>query len=106
VAFRVEENSGDRGFRLVGELDMASADRLIERLRSVANWRGDLWLDLAELEFMDSAGIQALIAVGKELGEGQRLVLRSPRGEVSRILQLVGAHRFPNVAIEQDGAIR
>lgn len=103
--FRVEEDS-DGGFRLVGELDMASAGCLIERLRRVAGRQGDIQLDLADLAFVDSTGIHALITLCKELGEGRRLVLRSPRGEVAKVLRLVGADSFPNLAIEQDGVRR
>lgn len=106
AVFRVEEGSSDRAFRLVGELDMASAGCLIERLRRAAGRQGDIQLDLADLAFMDSTGIHALITVCKELGEGRRLVLRSPRGEVAKVLRLVRADAFPNLAIEQDVEMR
>jgi hypothetical protein len=39
-----------------------------------------------------------------DLDEGERLVLRSPRGEVSRVLRLVRADTFPHLAIEGDRA--
>jgi anti-sigma B factor antagonist len=102
--FRLEKAFGDRSFRLIGDLDLASADSLIEGLRPTASRAGDIQLDLAELEFMDSSGIHALITVCMDLDEGQRLVLRSPGGEVSRVLRLVGADTFPHLAIEGDRA--
>jgi anti-sigma B factor antagonist len=85
---------------------MASAGCLIEGLRPAVQRQGDIRLDLAALEFMDSTGIGALITVCQQLGDGRRLVLRSPRGEVSRVLRLVRADTFPNLAIEQDGVGR
>jgi hypothetical protein len=64
---------------------------------------GDVRLDVEGLEFMDSAGISALIKVCRSLGDRGRVVLRSPGGEVAKVLELIGAEAFPNLVIDGDG---
>src|SRR5687768_1490211 len=46
---------------LVGELDLATVPALGERLQSASASREAVVLDLAELEFMDSAGLRLLL---------------------------------------------
>lgn len=101
TTFRVEELSGSRTFRLVGELDVATANQLIEHLQAAVRSGGDISLDLADLQFMDSSGIRALITLCQELDDRGRLVLRSPRGEVATALELIGAGNFPNLVIQR-----
>jgi anti-sigma B factor antagonist len=103
MAFAVQQDSDERTFRLVGELDLATADELIHRLDPAVRDGGDLLLELGALRFMDSSGIRALIKVCQELGDRGRVVLRSPTGEVAKVLQLVRADTFPNLIIDSDG---
>ena len=62
--FWIDERAEDDGrvqLGLVGELDIASASALNERLRALAQ-RGDpVVLDLARLQFIDSSGLRELI---------------------------------------------
>ena len=103
MAFGVYQDSDPRAFRLVGELDLATCDQLINQLEPAMQAAGDLSLDLAALEFMDSTGISALIRVCRGLGDRGRVVLRSQTTEVAKVLWLVGAHTFPNLLIDPDG---
>jgi len=87
----------------VGELDLATCDQLINQLDPAVRAEGDLSLDLAALEFMDSSGIRVLIRVCRGLGDRGRVILRSPTGEVAKVLRLIGAHTFPNLLIVGEG---
>ena len=89
MVLSVQQDSDERTFRLLGELDLATAGQLIERLEPAVRDDGDLWLDLAGLEFMDIAGIHALMKLRLDLSGRGRVLLRSPTGEVARVLELV-----------------
>jgi anti-sigma B factor antagonist len=73
-----------------GELDVASADGLAEALVAIAG--STLVVDLADLSFMDSSGIGALVVArnrirAKGLGE---LVVTRPTAIVQKALEIVG----------------
>lgn len=77
--------------RLRGELDMAEAPDLRERLVRTAGTTDVLALDLAELAFIDSTGFLALHeAHAAARHAGTRLVLVSPSPTVSRVVALMG----------------
>jgi anti-sigma B factor antagonist len=74
-----------------GELDIASADRLREAIRSAENgttrW---IILDLEELTFMDSTGLSALLEARRRPSlNGDRLrFVHSRHGQVKRLLSI------------------
>jgi anti-anti-sigma factor len=101
VAFRIEQVADD-GFRLIGELDMATADGVYRRLAPSLNG-GGVRLDLSRLTFIDCAGIHTLVALSKRLSDGNRIVLERPTEPVRRVFAVIGAkHRLPNLEI-RDG---
>jgi anti-sigma B factor antagonist len=80
--------------RIVGELDASSADLVREAA-------GDLRhvpcvaIDLSGLEFMDSAGMGALIASLRTIREaGGRVALVGPRPSVGRVIHAAGFERI------------
>ena len=77
---------------LKGELDMATAPELSQRLAEVAAAGPDaVTLDLSELEFMDSQGINVLLQARRALqAQGGRLIVRSPQPLVARVLETTG----------------
>ncbi len=56
--------------KLVGELDLATAPLLDERLKTLGNQQVRVRLDLSEVAFVDSTGIRLLFRVVKEGREG------------------------------------
>lgn len=52
---------------LGGELDMATADDLVQACRSLPTPRTEVCLDLSGLDFLDAAGLCALLAVHAEV---------------------------------------
>jgi anti-anti-sigma factor len=93
MVFSVQQDSEQRTFRLMGELDLATADELIKLLEPAVRGDGDLRLDLAGLEFMDVAGIRALMKLRLDLCGRGKVHLRSATGEVARVLELMEAVR-------------
>jgi anti-sigma B factor antagonist len=60
----MRESADDDGavrLMLVGELDIAVADAVQERLRQHRDSGRPVVLDLSELEFIDSSGVQAVV---------------------------------------------
>ena len=90
MTFRVAQGHAQRHVRLIGELDVAEADALIENLRETVEAEGDLTLDLKALEFVDSSGVRALVSIAGLLASGSTLILTDPTPAVRRVLDLVG----------------
>jgi anti-sigma B factor antagonist len=85
------------GHRLVlaatGEIDVASAPLLCAALRDATlSGCAEIWLDLSDVEFMDSTGITAIVDARGSL-DGRRFVLICPAGPVRRVLDIAGVER-------------
>jgi hypothetical protein len=59
--------------------------------------------DSDSLEFIDSCGIRAVITLCKDLDGRGRVILRSPQGEVAKVLELIRADSFPNLQVIDEG---
>lgn len=77
-------------FRVSGELDLRDAPKLRERLLARATGeRPNAVVSVAELRYIDSAGLGALVAAMKAYTRlGGKLLLAGPRAEVKHILQI------------------
>lgn len=91
-----------------GELDLSTAPRLDERLVSLAD-EGvlDVTLDLADLDFIDSSGLQTLVDGLERLREqGGDLGLRASKPSTLRVLEITGLTRvFRLDATEAAGSV-
>jgi anti-sigma B factor antagonist len=90
LALREITIGGARGFALSGELDASTTAQFTEAVE-LAVWGsvGAFVLDLTELAFVDSAGLQALLRARAVLGrEDRALAVLCPRGNVRRVLDL------------------
>ena len=92
VPFTVERQLSDGTARLLvrGELDMETGPRLDEQIREVEAQRpAVLVLDLREVSFFDSTGLQLVLdADVRAREEGRRFVVLPGDGEPMRILEL------------------
>jgi anti-sigma B factor antagonist len=85
-----------------GEIDIASAPDLRAALAAaVESGAAEVWLDLSDVEFMDSTGITAIIDARTELA-GRRFALICPEGPVRRVLEIAGVERA--IAVHQSRA--
>ncbi len=75
--------------RVGGELDMSTAPELEERLTTIV--RGDVHLDLAQLDFCDSSGLSMLALFHGHLErDGRRLFIHGATPIVRRAMDVTG----------------
>jgi anti-anti-sigma factor len=97
--FRLQESferDGSLRLMLIGELDVAVIDHLSTRLRELRKECYRVRLDLSDLQFIDSSGIQEIIrAVSDARRSGWELEVDRPMtDQVARTVDLVGARAF------------
>jgi anti-sigma B factor antagonist len=91
--FGVEMSRGDGEIIMLvqGEIDVASAPVLWERLVEALPDTKRLVLDLRETAFIDSTGLSIFVRALRRLrGDGGELILRSPGPSVRKILDITG----------------
>ena len=96
----------DGGLRLAGELDMATADELLDAIRD----RGEdepMTLDFSRVTFMDSSGLRSLLEASKlREGDGAIVILDPPK-QVRRVLDISLPDGAPGLEVqssEEEGA--
>jgi hypothetical protein len=62
-----------------------------------------LHLDLAELEFIDVAGVRAIVRLAGRLGDERRLQLDYLKPTLRKVMTIVGWDRAPSVQIGSSG---
>jgi anti-sigma B factor antagonist len=79
---------------LTGELDIATAPTLEEKLGEVSHEITRVLLDLRELAFIDSTGLRVVLGLANGLGENSAsvVIVRGPE-PVQRVFTLTGADR-------------
>jgi anti-sigma B factor antagonist len=87
----------ERGYPIVtvvGEIDIATAPRLRERLFELAARGRPLVADLDQVRFIDSAGLAALVGVAKRAAaHGGSLHVVCARPKVRQLFRLTGLDR-------------
>ena len=83
--------AGAPGVAVRGEVDMANAAELQAALdAALADGAGVFVVDLTDVSFLDSSGINVLVRTRALLGRADReLVLICPPGSVLRVLEIV-----------------
>ena len=78
--------------RLVGELDLVTVPAFEQRVEGLrAEGARHLTLDLADLSFIDSTGLSALVATLKRYrADGGNVILRSPTRATTKVLEISG----------------
>ena len=79
---------------LAGELDIATAPALEEKLAQLGDGIARVVLDLRELAFIDSTGLRVVLGLANGLGESSATVaiVKGPEA-VQRVFTLTGADR-------------
>src|ERR1700731_1133079 len=95
--FAVEVTSGASGLvvRLAGELDLATVPDLDPCLVALD---ADIVVDMAAVTFMDSTGLDGLIAAHTQaVRRGRSFVLRCPTEQVAKVLRATGVDQVLTV---------
>ena len=94
------EHGGVRVIEVKGELDIATAPTLCARLdASRTRRRPRLLVDLSAVDFCDSTGLRALLGAASEVRAhgGRFAIVCPPRGDVARLLEIVGAGEWMGI---------
>ena len=94
-SFEIQESVDDDGAArviLVGELDIAVADEVEERLRRLRDAGSRVRLDLSQLDFIDSSGVRAIVLGLKHARQGghELEVDRQINPTVRRMVDIMG----------------
>jgi anti-anti-sigma factor len=97
-----------RVIQLEGDVDLARAPALREELRrSVSNEQRGLVVDLSEVRYLDSAGVNVLFEVAEDLSNrGLRLAVVVPEGSLlDRVIELVDLRAAATVTRTVEAAL-
>jgi anti-anti-sigma factor len=97
IAFAVRIGGPSR-LHLCGELDMAGAATFARALEPLTTAGGTVEIDLADLTFIDSSGINVLCHALGDLGGRGRLVVLRPTAAVRHTLELTGLDRVIEIS--------
>jgi anti-anti-sigma factor len=93
---------GPNGMRLEGELDIASAGILRDALPQLST-TDQPTLDLTELTFIDSSGLNVISEYARSLDGGARLVLTNVDDNIRRVFEVTGLDRMPTLDVRSGG---
>ena len=86
----VERGDGTLIVKLTGEIDISTAEILIDQFRAISAERiQNAILDATEVEFIDSTGLHALIEGKRMIREGGTNLVLVPSRQVRHVMELV-----------------
>ena len=86
--------------RLEGEIDMHSIPRLEAAFAGVVAAGGPIYVDMANVTFIDSAGLHFLARLAKDGGAPLTLLNVPPR--VVRVMEIVGMTDLPSIELRDE----
>jgi anti-anti-sigma factor len=90
---------GPNMFFMSGELDMASVPIMNVAIADAVSRGGPITIDMADLTFMDSSGVGAIVRSVQSLPRGC-IVLHGAHDGVGKLLELMGVDRgLPNLHV-------
>jgi anti-sigma B factor antagonist len=101
-AVEVSRVEGRTVVTLTGELDLATAPELRERLGLISEaGENEVTLDLTDLDFVDSTGLSVFVMVfNRAEAAGGSMLIRNPSLAVMRIFEITGLTSIFTIAID------
>jgi anti-anti-sigma factor len=96
---QLEITATDDGYRLEGELDMATAGGLTELLLTASGGDAPLVLDFSGVSFMDSSGLRALLEGAANPNGSGPVVVQDPSPQVRRVFEITIPDGVPGLEI-------
>ena len=90
----------DDGLLVAGELDMGAADDFLEIAEAGVDGTREVVLDIADLGFIDSAGVRAILQLAMTSCPNG-MVLQRPRQGVQRVLDIGKIEEVPGIRVER-----
>jgi anti-anti-sigma regulatory factor len=92
-----------RGLRIVGTVDVLTVGALATTLQIATRWPDrDLHLDLGELEFIEVAGVRAIVRTAADLKDGRSLIIRRLAPGLRKVFEIVGWDRTPGLRFAEE----
>ncbi|WP_422743756.1 STAS domain-containing protein [Mycobacterium sp. WMMD1722] len=92
--------------RAVGAVDMLTAPPLLEAIRAAhAQQPASVVVDLSQVDFLSSAGMQTLVIANQEVGESARFAVVADGPGTSRPLKIMGLTDFIELFASLDAAL-
>ncbi len=96
---QLEITAIDDGYRLEGELDMATAGGLTELFLAASGGDTPLVLDFSGVSFMDSSGLRALLEGAGLPNGGGPVVVQDASPQVRRVFEITIPDGVPGLEI-------
>ncbi|MDQ1033688.1 anti-anti-sigma factor [Streptomyces sp. V3I8] len=90
---------GQRSLRVVGDVDHHSAQALAAALETTLDWPGDIIVDMSGLQFIDLAGVRALVRAAERLPAGRCLHVVDLAPMLSHVMHVVGWDQVPSLTV-------
>jgi anti-anti-sigma factor len=87
------------GLRLSGEIDMSTAPMLQDALTSAMAGGQRVTLDMRDVGFIDSSGLQVILTSAKDANPSTLLTIKDPSSAVRRVMELFGMEAIPQIAV-------
>ncbi len=88
--------------RVAGDEDRSTSGRRRPSLSAALKATRDVVVDLSELHFADSSLMVDLAVLAQRLRrQGRNLRLMGPQPQIQTLIEMVGLHRLPAVALER-----
>ena len=82
---------------IVGRLDTTTAPQLEGELRSALNGITELVIDLAQLDYISSAGLRVLLSAQKTMNQNGNMVVTHVKPEIMDIFEVTGFVDIMNI---------
>jgi anti-anti-sigma factor len=87
--------------RVAGDEDRATSGLRRRPISAALSAECDVVVDLTDLRFADSSLMVDLAVLGQRLrSQGRKLRLRGPQPQVQKLIELMGLHRLPAIALD------
>jgi anti-sigma B factor antagonist len=91
TAFQPATRDGDAALIVNGDIDIATSEAFFDALCAlVASAHSPAFVDLSNVTYIDSSGLNALVRVSRTVQEDVTLVLVAPSAPVRKLLALSG----------------
>ena len=98
MEIKKEQNGNALTLKIVGRLDAGSAPELSKELTTALNGVTDLTFDLAELKYIASAGLRALLVAQKRMNKQGSMKLINVNEAVMEVLEMTGFASLMTIA--------
>lgn len=100
---RIDRTDEPYGLRLLGEIDLATAPVLHDALIECMAEGKPITLDMKDVTFVDSSGLQVILAAAVESQSVGTLVVKDPSAAVLRLMEVIGIEAIPQIEVSITG---